>query len=55
MGSLTNKTVSGVKWNAMATVFKIVVQIAQPAILTRMLQKSDFGIIAIATVVIGFY
>lgn len=54
MGSLTNKTVSGVKWNAMATVFKIVVQVAQPAILTRMLEKSDFGIIAIATVVIGF-
>lgn len=54
MTSLKYKTVSGIKWNTFAIVIKLLIQILQLAVLTRLLDKSDFGIIAVATMVIGF-
>lgn len=48
------KAVSGVKWNTASTVVLTLVQILRLSVLTRLLDKSDFGIIAIATMVIGF-
>lgn len=51
---LKEKTASSIKWNTVATVIVMVVQVLQLAILTRLLERSDFGIIAIATLVISF-
>lgn len=52
--SLKRKAVSSVKWNTVATIFVTVVQILRLSVLTRLLDVSDFGLIAIATMVIGF-
>lgn len=52
--SLTKKTTQGVKWSTLSTIVKTVVQIAKLSVLTFLLDKSDFGIIAIATMVINF-
>lgn len=54
MGSIKQQAVSGVKWNTIATVYCMVVQIVRLAVLTRLLDKSDFGLIAIAMMVIAF-
>lgn len=51
---LKEKTVSGVKWNVVSTVFCMAVQILRLSILTFLLDKSDFGLIAIAMMVISF-
>lgn len=51
---LKQKAISGVKWNTVSTVTLTLVQILRLAVLTRLLEKSDFGLIAIATMVIGF-
>lgn len=51
---LKGKAISGVKWTSLSTVIASVLQIFRLAILTRLLDKADFGIIAIATMVIGF-
>lgn len=52
--SLKSQAISGVKWNSIATVYNIFMQIIRIAILTRLLDKSDFGLVAIATMVISF-
>lgn len=52
--SLTKKTTSGVKWSSLSTFIKMIIQIVQLSVLTYLLDKSDFGIIAIATMIIGF-
>lgn len=52
--SLKQKAISGVKWNTTATVVLTLFQVLRLAVLTRLLDKSDFGLIAIATMVIGF-
>ncbi len=51
---LKEKTASSIKWNTLATVATMIIGILQVAILTRLLDKSDFGLIAIATMVIAF-
>lgn len=51
---LKEKTASSLKWNTFATVATMLIGILQVAILTRLLDKSDFGLIAIATMVIAF-
>lgn len=51
---LKEKTASSIKWNTLATVVTMIIGILQVAILTRLLDKSDFGLIAIATMVIAF-
>lgn len=52
--ALKEKVILGVKWNTIATIYSIVVQLLRLVILTRLLEKSDFGIVAIATMVISF-
>lgn len=52
--SLVNKTTNGIIWNTSSTIIRSFVSLFQVAILTRLLSKEDFGIIAIASVFIGF-
>ena len=52
--SLTSKTINGVAWSTASTVVRSVVSLLQVSILTRYLEKSDFGIVAICTLFIGF-
>lgn len=52
--SLKKKAIAGVKWTTAATAVKTVVQIAKISMLTYLLEKSDFGIISIAMMIIGF-
>lgn len=52
--SLKNQAVSGVKWNTIATAYSMMVQVIRLAVLTRLLAKADFGLVAIATMVISF-
>lgn len=51
---LKEKTVKGFKWNTVATIYGMLLQVFRLAILTRLLPKSDFGLIAIASMVISF-
>lgn len=44
----------GMAWTTTSTVIRSVAQMLQYAILTRYLEKADFGIVAIATLFIGF-
>ena len=46
--------VNGMAWTTVSTVVRSLVSMLQVAILTRFLEKSDFGIVAIATLFIGF-
>ncbi len=52
--SLRVKTFSAIRWTAAAALFKIVIRILQVAILARLLEKVDFGLMAMALVVIDF-
>lgn len=52
--SLLRETAKGVAWTTAATIVRSVVSLLQVAILTRFLEKSDFGIVAIATLFLGF-
>ncbi len=52
--SLKNKAVSGVKWTAMSTVIVALLQLLQLSILSHLLNPSDFGLMALVMVVIGF-
>ena len=46
--------VKGMTWTTISTVIRSIVSLLQVAILTRFLSKADFGLVAIATVFIGF-
>lgn len=45
---------NGMAWTTVSTVIRSIVSMLQVAVLTRFLEKSDFGIVAIATLFIGF-
>lgn len=51
---LFRKALNGAAWTTISTIVRSVVQLLQVSILTRFLEKSDFGIVAIATLFIGF-
>ena len=51
---LKQKAAKSVRWNMVATVYKIVIQLLRIAILTHLLDASDFGLVAIASMVIAF-
>ncbi|MEG1555775.1 MAG: MOP flippase family protein [Bacteroidales bacterium] len=51
--SLKSQTISGVKWTTISTVNNSVVQMVKLLILARLLEKQDFGLIAIALMIIG--
>lgn len=52
--NLKAKVISGVKWNTTNRIVSISIGIIQLAILTHLLDKADFGLIAIAMMVIDF-
>jgi O-antigen/teichoic acid export membrane protein len=52
--SLKTKAVKGVKWNTIGNIFNFTIQLLRIGVLTRILDKGDFGIVAIALMVIGF-
>jgi O-antigen/teichoic acid export membrane protein len=52
--NLTAKTIHGVSWNLIATVVSTVLQIGYTAVMARLLTPSDFGLMAMAMVVIKF-
>ena len=52
--SLLRKTAQGMVWTTTSTIVRSVVSLLQVAILTRFLEKSDFGIVAIASLFLGF-
>lgn len=52
--AIKEQTISGVKWTTVATVNNAAVQVLKLFILARLLEKTDFGLIAIALMVIGF-
>lgn len=51
---LLNTGIKGMAWTTVSVVVRSVVSLLQITILTRFLEKSEFGIVAIATVFIGF-
>ena len=52
---MANKRVTnGIAWSTVSSIFRNSVQLLQIAILTRFIAKEDFGIIAIATLFVGF-
>ena len=51
---LKDKVVSSVKWNTVAIVYSMVIQLLRLVVLTRFLEKADFGLVAIATMIISF-
>jgi lipopolysaccharide exporter len=52
--SLTHQTVSGVKWNSVATIATVIVQFISIVVLARLLDPEDFGLMSMAIVVTGF-
>lgn len=54
MTSLKQKAVSGIKWSAFSQVGRQAMQLLTTVILTRFLTPSDFGLVGMAMVVVGF-
>ena len=52
--SLKQKALTGVKWTSLSSIIIAVIQIVQLAILAHYLEASDFGLMAIVSVIIGF-
>ena len=52
--SLTSTAIKGVAWSSISTVIRSIVSLLQVSILTRYLDKAEFGIVAICTLFIGF-
>lgn len=50
---LKQQAISGAKWTTISTIVTSLIQLLRLAILTRFLDKSDFGIVAILTFVLG--
>ena len=53
-GSLRHSAVRGVKWTTLSTAVVTVVGLVQLAILTRLLTKTDFGLMSMIATVVGF-
>ena len=52
--SLKQKTISGTKWTTINKIVITVFAIVKLSVLTRYLDKGDFGLMAIVNVVLGF-
>jgi len=52
--NLKQKTLSGIKWTSMSSIIIAVIQIVQLSVLAHYLEPSDFGLMAIVTIIIGF-
>lgn len=51
---LTTRAIQAARWTATSSVFRACVQVGQLAILARLLDPSDFGLMAIAMVVVAY-
>lgn len=51
---LATKTISGLKWTTLSTIVIVVIGIIKISILTRYLELSDFGLMALVSFVMGF-
>ncbi len=54
MTSLRQEAARGVKWTSLSTLLVVVIGVAQIAVLTRLLSRADFGLMAMVTTVTGF-
>lgn len=52
--TLKKKALLGVKWTGVSTILVTLLQLGQLSILARYLQPSDFGLMAVVMVVVGF-
>ncbi len=52
--SLKEQVTTGIKWTTLATVVLAVVALLKVSVLARFLEKSDFGLMALVTFVMGF-
>ena len=52
--NLTKKTFKGIQWNLIATVFTSVMQLVYTGVMARLLEPADFGLVAIANLVLRF-
>lgn len=52
--SLAKKAFIGFKWNALASVLSVIITIIQVYVLVRILDKSDFGVMAILSLIIAY-
>ncbi len=52
--SLTQKTVHGLKWSYVSTITTALMQIGYTAVMARLLNPSDFGLVAMGNVVLSF-
>lgn len=52
--SLFSAAIKGVAWSSASTIVRSIVSLLQVSILTRFLDKTEFGIVAICTLFIGF-
>tara|TARA_R110002096_G_scaffold88213_2_gene202175 strand:- start:2163 stop:2417 length:255 start_codon:yes stop_codon:yes gene_type:complete len=52
--SIKGKVILGLKWTTFSTLILALVTILKISILARFLEKSDFGLMALITFVLGF-
>tara|TARA_R110000823_G_scaffold283315_2_gene401498 strand:- start:130 stop:366 length:237 start_codon:yes stop_codon:yes gene_type:complete len=52
--SIKGKVILGLKWTSFSTLILALVAILKISILARFLEKSDFGLMALITFVLGF-
>ena len=52
--SIRKQAISGVKWTTVSTVTLTVVNLLKISVLARFLDKTDFGLMALVTFVLGF-
>ena len=52
--SLKRQTLTGLKWSAVSQVVRQLAQLATTAVLARLLAPSDFGLMGMAAIIIGF-
>jgi len=52
--SIKKQAISGVKWTSSSSFFSMGAQLIKISVLTRFLEKSDFGLVAIVGIILGF-
>lgn len=52
--SLTDSAIAGARWTAISSIVNTLVQLGQLAVLARLLQPSDFGLMAMVSLVLSF-
>lgn len=52
--NIKSQAVKGVQWTTLSAVFNTLIQFLRVAILVRLLEKSDFGLMAIVMMILGF-